>query len=89
MAKKPQLNSKIIRVHNDILTKLKKFKGKKGGWNGALEAALTDVFTRSSWVLPGQLHDTKAKARGQALKNAVMQDLPLEEAEQPLKVRKS
>jgi hypothetical protein len=89
MAKKPQLNSKIIRVSNETLAKLEKFKGEKGGWNGALEAALTDAYKRPSWALPGQLYKTRAQARAQAMKNAVLQDLSLEEAEQPLKVRKS
>ena len=87
MSKKPQLNSKIIRIQNKTLAKLRKFKGSKGGWTGALEAALTDAFTQASWVLPGHRFKTKQAARAEALKNAAKKGLPLEEAERPVKVR--
>lgn len=88
MARKQQRDSTLIRVHNDNLKLLRQFKGKKGGWNRALEMALHDVSTSSHWALPSQLYGTKCSARAHALELAVLGKLDYEAIEVPAKVRK-
>ena len=87
MAQKEEVGrkSRVIRVSVPVINKLNKLKESKESWDQVLNRLITD--TSIGWVLPQDLHSTRAKARGEAMKKAIMDKLG--EVEEPLKIFKA
>lgn len=79
----PKKDSRVIRVSNAVLDKLEKFKGSRGSWESALQNILSHDAVL--WAVPEDLFHTKAQAKGEALKRAVIKK---EEVIEPVQVMK-
>jgi len=86
MAQKEEVmrKSKVIRVSTTIANKLNKLKESKESWDQALNRLINDAAT--GWVLPQDFYATRAKARGEAMKRAVV--AKKSETEEPIKAVK-
>ena len=76
--------SLVIRIDSEVQEKLSDYKLSQGSWNKAIKHVVRQIGDKVSWALPSDIYNTKAQAKGEALKRSV---LTKEESESPVPVR--
>lgn len=81
-------SSKLIRVSKATLERLAPYKETGMSWARTLDSYLSIIHQPNHWVLPSTIFTTHASAVKHALELAAKANLPFEEREIPIKVKR-
>lgn len=85
--KKP---GKVIRVPKELAKLLNENRKGQETWGQCLSRLIDEgKTTETMWTLPSRLLPTREEALGQSIQEAVREKIPLQNREEPVKVREA